>query len=147
MPEEETRTDDTPEDDAPMESKGKRISEKKLKIAVVIVVVAVLVTVLLWGMVPDRIYELREVHENIDEMDGEEVSVKGVVISWEIGKSNFTLADSNDNNLTIVVTHKGPIPEGFGIEATAVIKGMVHKGDDQIRMDSQEIQIGCPSKY
>jgi cytochrome c-type biogenesis protein CcmE len=151
MPSEETRTDDVPEEgskDASAEkSKGKRVSEKKLKMIVVVVVVAVLVAILLWGMVPDRIYELREVHEKIDDLDGQEVSVKGVVISWEAGDNNFTFADTQDNNLTIEVTHTGPIPEGFGIEATAVIKGIVHKVDGQIRMDSEEIQIGCPSKY
>jgi cytochrome c-type biogenesis protein CcmE len=147
MPIEETRTDEEKEIDVPVESKGKRVSEKKIKVAVVIIVVAVLVAILLWGMVPDRIYELDEVLENIESLDGEEVSIKGVIVNWETGLSNFTFADTQNENITIEVNHAGPIPEGFGIEATAVIKGIVHKGDTHIWMDSEDIQIGCPSKY
>jgi cytochrome c-type biogenesis protein CcmE len=147
MASEEKETDPASEDDAPEKGKGRRVSEKRIKMAVVVIVVAVLVAILLWGMVPDRIYELDEVVENIDDLDGETVSIKGVIVSWETGMSNFTFADTRNENLTIEVTHEGPIPEGFGIEATAVIKGIVHDGDTHIWMDSEEIQIGCPSKY
>jgi len=127
----------------------RKVSEKQIKVIVIVVVVAVLVTVLLWGMVPDKIYELREVEDRINELDGEYVSVKGVIVSWETGQSNFTMADTKDGSMTILVTHTGPIPEGFGINATAVVKGTVHKsvGGVSITMKSDEIQIGCPSKY
>jgi cytochrome c-type biogenesis protein CcmE len=113
----------------------------------IVAVVAVIVAILLWGMVPDPIYEVRNVHREIDDLDGESINVKGTVVSWESGRSNFTLADSNDENLTIEVTHKGGFPEGFGMDATIVAKGIVRGGGLVITMESVEIQIGCPSKY
>lgn len=146
-------TDEAPADGGSGPDDGPRpkrkVSEKQVKVIALVVIVAVLVTVLLWGMVPDKIYELREVEDRINELDGEYVSVKGVIVSWESGQSNFTLADTNDETKTILVTHTGPIPEGFGINATAVVKGTVHKslGTVSITMKSDEIQIGCPSKY
>lgn len=127
--------------------KGRKVSEKQIKLAVVVVVVVVIVAVLLWGMVPERIYEVKEVHDEIGEITGTRVNVKGVVMVWEVGRSNFTLSDTNNENLTIEVTHSGAFPEGFGFNATIVAKGTVQKDGTIITMGSDEIQIGCPSKY
>ncbi len=147
MTDEPTGTTDDPSKDGDPLRKKRKVSERQVKIIAVVVIVAVLVTVLLWGMVPDKIYELREVEDRIDELNGEYVSVKGVIVSWESGLSNFTLADTKDMNKTILVYHTGPMPEGFGINATAVVKGTLHKSSSSILMNSDEIQIGCPSKY
>jgi len=137
----------TNEEEAPEKLRSKGISSKQIRIGVVVAVVAVLVVVLLWGMVPDRIYEVHQAVDDIDSLDGEYVSVKGTIVSWETGSSDFTLADSNDLNITIQVQHTGPIPEGFGINATAVLKGTIHKTEPTDRMKTDAIQIGCPSKY
>lgn len=139
-------TDDISTDDGSLRA-GRKVTERQVKIIAVVVIVAVLATVLLWGMVPDKIYELHEVEDRIDDLNGEYVSVKGVIVIWESGLSNFTMADTNDMNTTILVSHTGPLPEGFGINATAVVKGTLHKSSNSILMDSDEIQIGCPSKY
>ncbi len=125
----------------------RRISRKQIRIVVIVAVVAVIAIILLWGMVPDPIYEVGSVLDDIDDLDGEYINVKGTVVSWESGRSNYTLADSNDENQTIEVTHTGGFPEGFGMEATVVAKGIVKKADSRVKMDSDEIQIGCPSKY
>jgi cytochrome c-type biogenesis protein CcmE len=126
---------------------SRRYSSKQVRIALLVIVVAVIAVILLWGMVPDPIYEVGSVLEDIDDLNGQYINVKGTVISWESGHSNYTLADSNDENLTLQVTHSGAFPEGFGMEATIVAKGIVKKGSSVVRMDSDEIQIGCPSKY
>ena len=123
------------------------ISEKRIKVIAVVAVVAVIVIVLLWGMVPEKIYEIRDLADEIDDLRGIRVNVKGIVINWDSAGTNFTLADSKDENLTILVKHTGPFPEGFGINATAVVKGVVVSEGGQYKMDSDEIQIGCPSKY
>lgn len=137
----------TTDGDAPEKLRSKGISSKQIRIGVVVAVVAVLVVVLLWGMVPDKIYEVHQAVDDIDSLDGEYVSVKGLIVSWEVGSSDFTIADTNDENITIQVQHTGPIPEGFGINATAVVKGVIRKSTPVDKMDTDEIQIGCPSKY
>jgi cytochrome c-type biogenesis protein CcmE len=143
MPERETKSE--PEGDEG--SLPRRYSSKQIRIALIVIVVAVVVVILLWGMVPEPIYEVGSVLEDIDDLNGEYINVKGTVISWEAGESNYTLADSNDLNISMEVTHNGAFPEGFGMEATIVAKGIVKKGDSRVKMNSDEIQIGCPSKY
>lgn len=136
-------------DDAPSDGGRvpRRISKKQLRIVALVSVVAVIVIVLLWGMVPERIYEVRDVYDEIDDLDGGYINVKGVVARWESGESNYTLADSKDANMTIEVSHKGAFPEGFGLDVTIVAKGNVRDAGGNITMDSDIIQIGCPSKY
>ena len=141
--------DSAPEEgvhDAPSRPK-RRYSEKRVKIIVLVAVVAVVVVILLWGMVPERIYEVKDVIDGEDSFDGEQINVKGVVTAWETDESNFTLLDSNNANLSIRIRHTGPIPEGFGINVTAVVKGVFHSNEGLHSIDSTEIQIGCPSKY
>ena len=143
-----------PVDDPPAEATTdgarrprRRFSEKRFKLLLLVGGVSVVVIILLWGMVPERIYEIEEVLEDSDGFDGKMVSIKGVVNEWETGRTNFTLVDSNDPTLIIQVSHSGPIPEGFGINVTAVVKGVFHRSEGLFNIDSEQIQIGCPSKY
>ena len=147
MPSEGTTTDGEVGGDAPTDRVPRRISRKQLRIVAIVAVVAVIVVILLWGMVPEPIYEVRNVHDEIGDLSGEYINVKGVVVSWESGQSNYTLADTKDANLTIEAVHSGGFPEGFGMEATVVAKGVVKKSGGVIKLDSDAIQIGCPSKY
>ena len=147
MPSEEKGTEPAPEEGSPEGKVPRRVSKKQLRFIAIISVVAVIVVILLWGMVPERIYEVRNVFEEIEDLDGEYINVKGMVVSWESGQSNYTLADTKDANLTIEATHSGGFPEGFGMEATVVAKGIVKKSGQLIELDTDVIQIGCPSKY
>ncbi len=136
----------------PVGSAGKvlpkrRVSERRVKVIGLVAVVAVVVIILLWGMVPAKILEIREVVGQASAMDGDEVSVKGIVTVWEPQSTNFTLTDPSDPALALLVTHHGAIPEGFGLNVTAVVKGTFHKDGTTYRFESDEIQIGCPSKY
>jgi cytochrome c-type biogenesis protein CcmE len=144
---EEDLTQGETEETGPREHRRRGVSEKRIRIVAVVAVVAVVVIVLLWGMVPQKIYEVRDVVNDIDDVAGKNINIKGIVIDWETNESNFTLADSNDENITIRIQHSGPFPEGFGINATAVIKGLVKRDGELVHMDSDDIQIGCPSKY
>ncbi len=135
-------------DETPTSSRPRRrFSERRLKVVIVLIVVAVIVIVLLWGMVPERIYEVREVADDLAGFEGEYINVKGVIVNWDTSSHNFTLADSNDDNLTMLVIHSGAIPEGFGLNVTVVVKGIISQAGGKLKMDSDEIQIGCPSKY
>ncbi len=147
MPSEEKATEPAPEEGVPEGKVPRRFSRKQLRIFALVAVVAVIVVILLWGMVPERIYEVRNVFDEIDDLDGEYINVKGVVVSWESGQNNYTMADTDDANLTIEAVHKGGFPEGFGMDATVVAKGIVKRSGLVISMDTDVIQIGCPSKY
>ena len=125
--------------------KIKKISEKHIKLIVIIAVIVVVLVILLWGMVPEKIYEVSEVTNNKSLYDGKEISIKGVVMGWNGTTKNFTLADAIDLNVTISVTHSGAFPEGFGNNATIVAKGIFRS--KLLHLDSIAIQIGCPSKY
>jgi len=125
-----------------------RISERHLRVAGVLVVVAMVMVLLFWGMVPETIYEVNEITSDATAYDGNEVSVKGVITGWDNSSHNFTLQDSFTEDTLIHVTHEGAFPEGFGYNATAVIKGRFDvMGSGVFHLSSQSIQIGCPSKY
>lgn len=147
MPSERTKSEDAEMADAPEGKVPKRLSKKQIRIMGIVVIVAVLVAILLWGMVPEPIYEVDKVLDDPDSFDGEWMNIKGVVVNWEAGNSNFTLADSNDGNLTIEVSHSGGFPEGFGINVTAIVEGTFRAGSSVHRLDSEDIKVGCPSKY
>ena len=66
-----------------------RISDKQIKLIVVVAVVVVVVGVLLWGMVPNEIYEVSDVFDHLDELDGREISVRGVVQGFNISSNLF----------------------------------------------------------
>ena len=128
-----------------MERKARKISEKQIKIIAVVTIVVIVVGVLLWGMVPGKIYDVSEILDNPEGFDGTVVNVTGVVEGWGLSPHNFTLVDSLDKNLTIEITHTRGFPGGFGNNETVVVTGVFWSETGHI--ESQKIQIGCPSKY
>ena len=88
------------EEPEPVEKKGVKISEKQLKRIIVVVIIIVVVGIILWGMVPEKTYEVSEIADNPAGFDGKEVNVKGQVKGWNSG-SNFTLADETNPSKTI----------------------------------------------
>ena len=128
-----------------MEKKVRKISEKQIKLVIVIFVVLVVIVLLLWGMVPSKIYNVSEILEKPENFNGIGVNVTGIVTDWESTSRNFSLLDSNDENLTINVEHSGALPEGFGNNETVVVAGIFNFDNNNI--NSNSIQIGCPSKY
>lgn len=128
-----------------MEKKPRKISEKHIKIIAVTIIVIIVVSVLLWGMVPEKIYNVSEILDNQDEFDGKKVNIIGIVERWEHTSYNFSLADSFDKGSAINITHIGTFPENFGNNETVVITGIFWSELEYI--ESQKIQIGCPSKY
>ena len=128
-----------------MERKTIKISEKQIKIIAVITIVIIVVSILLWGMVPEKIYDVSEILNNPEEFNSKEVNVIGVVEEWEPSSNNFTLLDTMDTNLVINITHTRAFPEGFGDNKTVVVIGVFLSVTRLI--ESKKIQIGCPSKY
>jgi hypothetical protein len=125
----------------------RRFSSKQVKVLVIVVVVAVVVVVLLWGMVPERIIDAGQVVKDPAGYKGKTIFVKGTVVSWNMGSRNFTLADPLNRAATLNVTYSGAFPSGFGLNVSAIVKGTINLVGGVPRMDSIEIQIGCPSKY
>ena len=125
----------------------RRLSSKQVKVLVIVAVVAVVVILLLWGMVPARILDAGQVVKDPSSYNGKTIYVKGTVVSWNMGSRNFTLADPLDRTVTLNVTHSGAFPSGFGLNVSAIVKGAFTMVGGVPRMESTEIQIGCPSKY
>jgi cytochrome c-type biogenesis protein CcmE len=128
-----------------MERKAIKISEKQIKIIAVVTIVIIVVSILLWGMIPEKIYDVSEILNNPEGFDGKEVNVIGFVEGWEPSSYNFTLLDNSNENLAINITHTRAFPEGFGDNKTVVVIG-VFSSETRV-IESQKIQIGCPSKY
>ena len=123
----------------------KKISEKQIKIAIVILIVVIVVGILMWGMVPEKIYDVSEIIDSPEDFDGKKINVMGLVGNWEIQSNNFTLIDSKDDNIVINITNTNVFPEGFGNKETVVVTGIFFSENEYIETES--IQIGCPSKY
>jgi cytochrome c-type biogenesis protein CcmE len=96
-------------------------------------------------MVPEKIYDVSEILDNPEEFDSQKVNVMGLVGNWEKQSNNFTLMDSNNENLVINISNTKVFPEGFGNKETVVVTGIFFSETAYIETDS--IQIGCPSKY
>ena len=128
-----------------MEKKAIRISDKQIKITAIVVIVVIVVAVLLWGMVPNRIYDTSEIIKNSQGFDGKLVNVSGIVEGWMLSSNNFTLVDSLNDSFKINVSHFGGFPGGFSNNETVVVTGIFFSGSNHI--ESESIQIGCPSKY
>ena len=128
-----------------MGKKERKISEKQIKIIAVVTIVVVVVGVLLWGMVPGKIYNVSEILDNSDKFDAHGVNVTGIVGEWGLSSVNFTLVDSLDENLSIEIRHTGGFPEGFGNNETVVVAGILWS--ETMHIKSHLIKIGCPSKY
>ena len=128
-----------------MKIKEKKISEKQIKIGIVILIVVIVVGILLWGMVPEKIYDVSEILESHEDFDGQKVNVMGLVGNWEIQSENFTLIDTSDDNIFINISNIKGFPEGFGNKETVVITGVFFL--ETMYIETESIQLGCPSKY
>ena len=128
-----------------MEKKPRKISEKQIKIFAVVTIVAIIVLVLLWGMTPGKIYDVSEILKDTNKFDNKELNIIGIVAGWKYPSSNFSLVDSRDEISAINITYNRAFPENFGNNQTVVVTGIFKS--DMNNIDSQNIQIGCPSKY
>jgi len=128
-----------------MKIKEKKISEKQIKTIIVILIVVIVVGILIWGMVPEKIYDVSEILNNPEGFDGLKVNVMGLVGNWETQSNNFTLIDSQDENIVINISNAKGFPEGFGNKETVVVTGIFFS--ETVIIETQSIQIGCPSKY
>ena len=128
-----------------MKIKEKKISEKQIKTIIVILIVVIVVGILIWGMVPEKIYDVSEILNNPEGFDGLKVNVMGLVGNWETQSNNFTLIDSQDENIVININNTKGFPEGFGNKETVVVTGIFFS--ETVIIETQSIQIGCPSKY
>ena len=128
------------------EKEGRKLSEKTIKIAIISIVIIIVMVIALWGMVPEKIYEVRKALEEPTTLEAQDISIKGVVTGWNTS-SNFSLADSQDYSQMINITHNSVFPDGFGNGETVVVKGVFGAQSGTYVLESTSIQIGCPSKY
>jgi cytochrome c-type biogenesis protein CcmE len=128
-----------------MTKETRKISEKQIKFIAVAVIIVIVIGILIWGVIPGKIYDVSEILDNPNNFNDKIINVTGLVSEWIFNSKNFTLVDSINNNLSINIKHKGSIPEGFGTNKTIVVTGIFNLENTNI--ESNSIQIGCPSKY
>ncbi len=128
------------------EKEGRKLSEKTIKIAIISIVIIIVMVIALWGMAPEKIYEVSKALEDPSTHEAQVISVKGVVTGWNTS-SGFNLVDSTDYSLSINITHTSVFPDGFGNGETVVVKGVFNIQNGAPMIESSSIQIGCPSKY
>lgn len=134
------------EQTAPKETPKRKITEKQLKMLVFVVIIIAMGAVLIWGMVPEDIYEVKQINEDPGKYLDKEIQIKGMVKDWNMS-DEFTLADSNDQTITIHANHTATFPDGFGNDETVVVKGLFTQVNGTYIIQSYSMQIGCPSKY
>lgn len=128
-----------------MEKKEIKISDKQIKIIAVITILIIVFIVLFWGMAPGKIYDVSEIISESENFDGRNINVSGIVNDWISTSNNFTLVDSFKENFSIHIVHTRGFPGGFANNETVVVTGIYFSDTEKI--ESQSIQIGCPSKY
>ena len=74
-----------------MAKQTRTISEKQIKIIAVVVIVIIIVGILIWGIIPGKIYDVSEILNNPNEFDGKGVNVTGLVTGWTFSTDLPTL--------------------------------------------------------
>lgn len=124
------------------EASRRVLTRKKLGIIVAVVVIGVALVIGLWGMVPPEYLSVSDVLGNVDGHMNKSIEVKGLVNDWNSTAHVFNLTDG-ENDLTVRYAN---LPEGFSNGKNVVVRGILRE-DDAPFLESDEIVVGCPSKY
>ena len=97
MPSEGPNSEEKACEDAPVGPRPRGLSRKRMRIIGVVIIVGVLVAILLWGMVPEPIYEIDQVMDEPGKYDGKWINIKGTVIAWDVGRMREILPATSGN--------------------------------------------------
>ena len=96
---------------------------------------------------PEIQYSVDEIIEEPEKFQGSTIFVRGVVSmnSMDNEQMRFIL-EGVTGEIFVDFTHS-PIPDGFDEGRTIAVRGDLITKNGIWRIDSYEIQTGCPSKY
>ncbi len=99
------------------------------------------------GVDPVVQYSVDEILDNADEHEDSMVFVRGAVASNSTDEDSRTFI-INGPSKSILVDYSGTaVPDGYSEGITISVRGIMVDDDGTWRINAQEIQTGCPSKY
>ncbi len=99
------------------------------------------------GVDPEVQYSVDEILDNAYEHEDSIVFVRGAVASNSTDEDSRTFI-INGPSKSILVDYSGAaVPDGYSEGITISVRGIMVVDDGTWRINAQEIQTGCPSKY
>ena len=110
-----------------------------------IVVVSLLATLLLTP--PEGSKSVDEVLASPDEYKGESISVRGIVKNGSYNLTEGAFILSGDNSELSVTIGSTQLSTAFSEGKTILVTGILVETNGEWELRSEEIEVGCPSKY
>jgi cytochrome c-type biogenesis protein CcmE len=143
--EKEKEKEDSP-DEKPKGKKKKKLSKKAIIIIVAIIVIAVIIIYAGWAMTGGASYPtVSEVIKDKSKYIDDQVEVKGTVKEDTIDTVNKTFVITDDKN-DLRINYTGVLPSNLVEGTDVVVKGILRE-TDILFIESEEITVGCASKY
>jgi len=99
------------------------------------------------GVDPEVQYSVDEILDNADDHEDSIVFVRGAVASNSTDEDSRTFIIYGPSK-SILVDYSGTaVPDGYSEGITISVRGIMVDDDGTWRINAQEIQTGCPSKY
>ncbi len=92
----------------------------------------------------DPYLTVTQVVEHSDRYQGKVVQVIGVISAGANGENATNAFRLTDNQESIIVVYRGPLPENFKVGIQAVIVGTL---SSEKSIEASNILLKCPSKY
>ena len=96
---------------------------------------------------PQVQYTVDEVMDSPEEFSSDEVNVRGIVKNQSIDNSSSTFILQGSGAQIEVTFGMIAVPDGFEEGRMIAVNGNLIKEGDTWKIDANEIQTGCPSKY
>lgn len=150
---EESKDKSTAKDNNKSKRTGKR-KRKKMMVFGVAMIVILLAVIFAFSSVnePDPYTEVKDILKDPSKYNSGEIEVAGTVgnITRKADISEgltFLLYDRSDDNYSIIVDAKPPIPDLFDTGKDVVVTGTLIETNGTYLIRAKNIQVGCPSKY
>jgi cytochrome c-type biogenesis protein CcmE len=123
--------------------KGKmKISGKLIALSILVIVSVALIFSAVQQS--DPYLTVTQVVEHADRYQGRAIQVIGVISGGAIDENSTNTFQLTDNQTSLNVVYRGPLPENFKIGVQAVIVGTLSSGKT---LEASNILLKCPSKY
>ena len=96
---------------------------------------------------PQVQYTVDEVMESPEEFSSDEINIRGIVKNQSIDNSSSTFVLQGSNSQIQVSFAMIAVPDGFEEGRMIAVNGNLIQEGDNWKIEANEIQTGCPSKY
>ena len=106
-----------------------------------------LISLMFLSVDPQVQYTVDEVMDSPEEFSSDEVNIRGIVKNQSIDNSSSTFILQGSEAQIEVSYGKIAVPDGFEEGRMIAVNGNLIQEGDIWKIDANEIQTGCPSKY